>query len=392
MGHRGRVYQYDTDNGKKWAWAIDYADPADGRRRTKTKKGHRTRRDAETALDAYRAAQGLEAPGDRRTLTVAAWYDQWLTDLYPHEDKEKSPGTLRNAALAGNWIRRVLGAVRLGDLTASDVDRLNKAMRDAGKASGTISNVDNFLAQAIDAAVARGHCDTNPVRAIKGPSRKVERDKRKRRLTGDELAALLAHLDQLDDDGRQTIVPAACERALFALLAFTGMRKGEALALTWRSVDLEARTVDVTHSRGRYGLGDPKTDAGRRRVPLPQPAADRLADWQAWLMEYRTIDQGVGWDDDAFVFVDLYLQPVREAWPTDRLPRTAADAGIDWKPTPHNLRHTWTTILAEAGVHPSVATAIVGHVDEKFTADVYTHPNAGFLAAEADRVARQIVG
>ncbi|MGY1701688.1 site-specific integrase [Geodermatophilus sp. SYSU D00766] len=68
--------------------------------------------------------------------------------------------------------------------------------------------------------------------------------------------------------------------SLFRLMLATGLRRGEALALHWRDVDLDAGTLRVrwnfTHTSRGLQLGEPKTDRSRRTVPLPRSAVETL--------------------------------------------------------------------------------------------------------------------
>lgn len=145
-------------------------------------------------------------------------------------------------------------------------------------------------------------------------------------------------------------------------------------------------TVHVCHSYDDAGnLSKPKTKAGNRILPLPDIAFDaleQLADvlttfFKSYAPDLLIKDEEgaiVGLSDDAPVISDRLGNRIHPAglghwWYNHR-----AGYGLDgW--TLHELRHTFLTLAAEKGVHPSVMQKLAGHSTSRLTMDIYTHVN-----------------
>lgn len=142
---------------------------------------------------------------------------------------------------------------------------------------------------------------------------------------------------------------------LYALLVTTGLRLGEALALHWDDIDLDARTLTVskTIQTGPTGLPQlsdrPKTARSNRTVVLPA---------QAVLALHR--QRALADPELPLVFPGYRGGILRPDTARARFRRLCERAGVP-RVTPHDLRRTAATLLMERGVHPSVAARQLGH-------------------------------
>jgi integrase len=173
---------------------------------------------------------------------------------------------------------------------------------------------------------------------------------------------------------------------LWRLLLDSGMRLGEALALTWDDVDLAAGTVAVRRTltrtkAGSWIVGDAaKTRAGRRPIAVTAPTVAALRAHRARQAE-RRLALGPVWQDNGFVFDrgdGGRASPCTIRAAFERAVQAAGSPRI----TPHGLRHTSATLLILAGVPLKVISDRLGHATVAITADVYGH-----VTAEADRQA-----
>lgn len=145
------------------------------------------------------------------------------------------------------------------------------------------------------------------------------------------------------------------------LLLYTGLRRGEALALQWQDISQDSVTVRqaLAFVNNRPVIGPPKTAAGRRTVPLLPELASALPPRGA---------------PDAFVFGGArpYTESrYQRAW--ERIQRDIPELrGIH----AHQLRHTYADILRTAGVNALTAQYLLGHEDYETTANVYSKVNA----------------
>ncbi len=163
--------------------------------------------------------------------------------------------------------------------------------------------------------------------------------------------------------------------ALFWVLAFGGLRIGEALALTWEDVDLERGTLQVRRTvqrvGGRWVFGEPKSKAGYRQVALPASAVSVLKQHRRKRIE-ATLRQGRPWDEGGLVFCGPQGEPVYQQTVLAAMKSIARRAGVP-PVTPHSLRHGVASMLLEAGVPLPAVSAKLGHASVHITARIYAH-------------------
>lgn len=190
-------------------------------------------------------------------------------------------------------------------------------------------------------AVSLGYADMNPTSEVTVP-KGLRKYKRELPLTVD-IAKVKASTD--------------LELGMFAYwVMYTGCRKGELLALTWKDVDVKNRTITIRRSsyfeNNQLKIKEPKTKAGYRELPLMDKLLERI-----------TPGKGIIFNVDGEYMTESHF---RKAW--DRYRR---DSGVSC--TPHQLRHAYATMLLEAGVDPKDAQRLLGHANLATTMDIYTH-------------------
>ena len=192
------------------------------------------------------------------------------------------------------------------------------------------------------------------------------------------------------EDEIVALIRARASTAYFGLFALfllsTGFRRGEALAVRWRDIDLKGKTVACTGSvgfrSGKAEVGSTKTVSGIRTVPL-LPDLERAL---RQLPAHRQTDFLFHGEDPAAPLPEVTF---RRRWKhyckdmgfveTSEEQRTSAQGRryvyTDYKPTltPHVLRHGYATLLYEAGVDMYTAQRLLGHADIQTTMTVYTH-------------------
>lgn len=167
--------------------------------------------------------------------------------------------------------------------------------------------------------------------------------------------------------GQITAVLDGCEhlrdRFLFALLAGTGMRIGEALGLRHEDVDTAGRLICV---RPRRNLNAARAKSGARDVPVAAGLLRLYADYL--FEEYGALDCD-------YVFVNLWAEPVGQPmtyWTVvDLVKRLQARTGVAF--TPHLFRHTYATELLRRQVPSEVVQKLLGHASVSTTVDTYAH-------------------
>jgi len=158
----------------------------------------------------------------------------------------------------------------------------------------------------------------------------------------------------------------------FVMLLIYGLRRGEALGLSWRDVDLEHGVLRIhrqlLRARGRLQLGPVKTNAGRRDLPLLGVARSALLEHA----ELKLLGaESHEWTDHDLVFTTRTGRPVEPRNLARSFHRIIASHGL--RPIRlHSLRHTTATLLKDLGVPPRDTMEILGHARIAVTMEIYT--------------------
>jgi integrase len=178
--------------------------------------------------------------------------------------------------------------------------------------------------------------------------------------------------------------------SLWTLMAMTGVRRGEALGLRWKDVDLEAARISIVQTLIAVGyevqIGNPKTRCGRRSIALDPGTVAVLRTWRS-VRQRERLALGLGaLADDGLVFTRAegeHLHPGRVSKLFDAEVRRAGDSRIRL----HDLRHTHASIGLAAGVNPKVMSERLGHATVSMTLDIYSHVIPGLQEDAAATVA-----
>lgn len=181
---------------------------------------------------------------------------------------------------------------------------------------------------------------------------------------------------------------AACHAfpPLVVLSATTGLRQGEALALRWEDVHLEAGVLSVRHTldpRTRR-IAPTKTERSRRTIHLPAVALAGLREQRRRQLEDR-LRAGRRWQDDRFVFASRLGTALDARNVIRRYHAMRQHLGLPDVPW-HHLRHFAATALLETGEDLFVVSRILGHTSVATTASFYGHVQPAMLRRSADRM------
>lgn len=181
------------------------------------------------------------------------------------------------------------------------------------------------------------------------------------------------------------------DKEFFYLLAFSGMRTSEMLALKWSDINFDTNEVRITktnynktNNMKNYKLTPPKTNASIRTIYIDDIVMKMLKEHKARqnkiIMANRMIPDGKGgfmknpdFHDGNFVFAHKNGYPYTKKHVYERMKRLMAKTAITKHLTPHSFRHTHISLLAEAGVDLTSIMNRVGHDDQETTLKVYTH-------------------
>ena len=164
-------------------------------------------------------------------------------------------------------------------------------------------------------------------------------------------------------------------RDVLVLIASTGLRRGEALAVSWQHVNFEASTLRVEGTLGRVGgkliITEPKTKRSRRTVPLSPAMITLLKAWKVRQAAER-LRAGNQWADTGLVFTTELGTPVEPRNILRTVEIAAGKAGIDHIGV-HTIRHSAATAWLESGIHIKAVADLLGHSSISITGDIYGH-------------------
>lgn len=162
---------------------------------------------------------------------------------------------------------------------------------------------------------------------------------------------------------------------LWVVLATTAMRRGEAIGLRWKDVDLDNGRLSVvqtiTQTRSKVTIGEPKTASGRRSIALDPATVAVLREHRKAMLEERML-VGPDFSDEGLVFHQPDGACLRPDAVSAQFVRRVSQYGLP-RLTVHGLRHTWATLALEQGIHPRVVQERLGHSAIAITLGLYSH-------------------
>jgi integrase len=188
----------------------------------------------------------------------------------------------------------------------------------------------------------------------------------------------------LDADGTVDLIEAARGGRLFIpilLGVLCGLRRGEVVALRWRSIDLDQGQIAVSASTEQTdaGIREKETKSGKSRaVALPSMVVDELRQHRLRQAE-QLLALGVRLDDDHHVVAREDGMPLQPRTLSQAFRKLIARHGLK-KIRLHDLRHSHATAMLAAGVHPKIAQERLGHSSVSVTIDLYSHILPGMQA------------
>lgn len=305
----------------------------------------------------YHKLQQAQLPKEDRPLTFGDIASMW-------EGQHREEITHRTWVNYEPHYKDILTRHRnksIEDVTAMDVINHLTAAKAKGYSATVVNSIRSIYRMIFDYAVANDYFPYNPVNSVRLP-KGLKRGKRVAP-NDDQIKKIFANLDQ--------------PFGLFPVfLLCTGLRKSEALALTWNDVDLKNKEISVTKSLdytigARPTIKAPKTEAGVRTVPIIDLLHDLLQD-----AKKRSASEYVfpapGSNRSGTGGGIMTLRGYEGAW--QRYCEAAGFIGPDNKPTitAHNLRHGTATLMFELGVDELTAQRILGHSRVEITREIYT--------------------
>lgn len=357
------VYYYYLKNGEMmWMYRHKYKDVL-GKRKEKKKSSFKTEKAALRGLLEVKAAllNGQQKHVENDQLTISHWLDIWYET---YSDGWEVTSKLQRKNAIKYQMKPLLGKYKIKELDRTTyVREFIKTLLKKYKPS-TVALFHRLFNIAINAAVEDEIIPRNRFTKVS-----IEQDEALDNfLSPKELNALLAVTRKYENITNYTFV---------LLLSYTGIRKGEALGLKWKNVNLKEKTITVDCTRDRYGDRPPKTKNSYRTIPIDDILVNQLEVYQKWCIEtkfrygmkldkredYVLIShQGgtpMGANTSKYLFDRIYKKLEKEEIAIKRI-------------SPHGLRHTHATTLINVGVPPKTIADRLGNTVEMIYR-IYTH-------------------
>lgn len=386
---------------------------------------------AQFAADFERKVKDGRTAGDN--VTFEAFARNWLENYVSEELK---PTTIESYSRAlKNWIFPRIGHMKVSDIKPSTIQSVLNAMRRNGYkyvnkkgtirqgaySERTIKDCQRTISAVLTAAEIDGLIARNPASLVRSRKNKNKEETKLNAWTAEQAGLFLNKLQEplpvkVEDKihhrrGKEIIVKGYTMKtitvstkwlAFFSLAFFSGCRRGEILALTWRDIDFEEKTINIDKATNYVsGIGlytdSPKTATSYRKIIVPCACLTALKRWKNEQAR-NIIALGTAWTGDrqqktGLVFTNEtggqlataapghyfkeYLKLVNNTLPSEqRLPHIRI----------HDTRHTSASLLIAAGLDPVTVARRLGHSDATTTLRIYAH-----AFQESDRAAADVL-
>lgn len=363
-------------DGSTYYYIIDLArDPVTNSRRQKKKRGFKTKKEAQFALAEAinELSKGTHIKETEMSFEEFAFF--WLNEYATSGRVKQSSVRVREKEI--KMFLRYFRKVPIKSITKKMYASSLLKMQESGLSDNTISGAHGCGKMIFKRAVEIDMIKTDITEFTRAPrtilsvedvENKVEIPKY---LEKDELALFLktAQMHGLMGDYET-----------FLVLAYTGMRVGEFVVL--RDTDIVDHTIKINrtyynpnNNAVQYKLQTPKTISSIREIEVEPTIIKAIERYSKKIKEIKMEHRDIFYDKG-------YLFPNTERYPgypnfvktiENRMQRLLKLAGLNTALTPHSLRHTHTSLLAEAGVPLDEIMDRLGHKDDKTTRTVYLH-------------------
>jgi integrase len=302
-----------------------------------------TRADAERAVEYHRIKINAQNPQQQfHAVSTGALIDRYKAEEMPTSVREDTARSY--SGILEKWIRPKWGTLRLHEVKTIAIESWLKSVP---RSRSTRAHIRNMFHLLFNCGVRWELIDRNPVDLVRQSSRRM---KIPRILTSDEFRKLLGELGQ---PYRTIVLVGGC----------LGLRISEILGLRWGDIDWGNRTLWVQRSVVAGKVYETKTEASLKPLPIDPELAMALLTFRREAVYVRPEDYVFAGDSGKPRWQGVMLQ--------DHIRPAAERAGIDkigW----HTFRHTFSSILHDAGAAIAVQKELLRHADISTTMNMYT--------------------
>ncbi|MEE6450498.1 site-specific integrase [Gottfriedia acidiceleris] len=361
--------KYQTKEGTKWMFmAYTTIDPMTGKKKRTTRRGFKTKKEAQLA--AYELEKEVYHGNFIKEEDILFKnFVPTFIEMYSKQAKISSV-ELRKKEL--KKLLHYFSNIRLKDISKLKYQQALNDLHEKGYVRTTIEGIHTAGRMLFRKAVELEIIKNNPTEFAVVP-RKVETveelEKNEKKIKYLEKKDLALFLNTAKDHGLEN------DYIFFMILAYTGIRIGELLALKWSDVSFEKNTISITKTmfnpngnKNDYVLLPPKTKGSIRIIKVDERVMDLLKEHKK-----EQIMNNLYSEELNFVITKYNGFPEYPNHAPFRMKRLLKICGIKENLTPHSLRHTHTSLLIEAGVGIKEIQQRLGHTDINTTMNIYAH-------------------
>jgi integrase len=325
---------------------------------------------------ALQAARALRIDANQQT-PLPEGKPNTMADLVGHYRLKELSGEVRSrkafSTRSGyecylkNWILPRWGDVRFDQVKPVAVEEWLDSIK---RARATRAKIRNLMSALFHHAMRYEWVERNPIKLVRQSA------KRERTPDALELAEIQLLLSKLD----------VRERTLVLLDAATGLRVSELLALRWEDVDFDNLELRVTRSIWHQVVGECKTEASAKPVPLDSYMGEDLLRWR------RVSPYPMNSD---WVFASPTMRGKQPYWPDNLMKRyirpVARASGIFKNIGWHTFRHTFGTLLKANGEDVKTVQELLRHANSRITLDVYVQAVNATKREAQSKVVRMMI-
>lgn len=304
-------------------------------------------------------------------MMVDAWFEYWI-DV---KKKTVRPNTVRNYTERYNKnIQKIIGRKILTEVKPIHCQKIFTDMAEEGYKTSTIYQTRIALFNMLEFAKENEVILSNPCKkSVKSDMGKPSQ--KKEALTIDIQKKFIEYAKGQSYENQ------------FRFILQTGLRTGELVGLKWEDIDFSKkairiqRSMEYRYSVGEWRIGEPKSKAGYRTIPLTDETIRILTEQKEKNKNIKKIQEE--WYE--FIFLSRKGEPVKNSAYDTALFKICDKAKIN-RFSMHVLRHTFATRCIEGGMMPKTLQKILGHSNIGITMNLYVHITEDEKQKEIDKV------
>lgn len=360
------IKKYKLKNGElRYKFGIYTGiDKQTGRKTNTTRSGFKTKKEAVLAASKLEIELSEGKIEKSKDIKYGDVYQEWLP---AYENTVRESTLLSTTNIFKNHILNHFSDKKINTITVSEIQTIVNKWFDIAPVN--FKKWFYYTGKIFEYAIKMGYLDKNPCRLVTLPKNKKEFAEKKLLFWDKrQLDTFFKCLYDMDDDKKFVF---------FRLLAFSGMRRGECLALTWEDINFKENTIDInkTISQGinRYQvINPPKTKKSMRKIIMDQKTMDYLYKWK---MEQRKQMLNYGFNTlnkKQMIFTTRNNTMLPLSAPSKWLKLVISKYDLPSIKI-HGFRHSHASALFASGATIKEVQERLGHEDAQTTLNVYTH-------------------